>query len=98
MCPCTSRQSPTICVLLVGVGNQPAVVPVIWHPVIVIVRVTGVTLAVVVVVSLVGIGDVRTVVLVVLVAVLIDVLVVVTLVSHKVIVHIGLRDRAWGQR
>ena len=28
---------PTICVLLAGVGDEPAVVPVIWHPIIVII-------------------------------------------------------------
>ena len=52
--------------------------------------VAGVALAVLVVISLVGVGDVRTVVQVVLVTVLVDVLVAVALVPHKVGVGVNL--------
>lgn len=74
----------TIGVLLVRVGHESAVVPVVGNAVVVIVMVTGVSLAIFVMVGLVGIGHIGTVVQVVLVAVLIDILVVVASVSNAV--------------
>lgn len=74
----------TIRVLLVGIGHEPAVVPVVRNAVIVIVMVAGVSLAVFVVVGLVGVGYVGTVVQVVLVAIFINILIVVTGVSNEV--------------
>jgi len=77
---------PTISIQLVWVEGQSAVVLVVGDAIIVVIMVAGVSLAVLVVVSLVGIRDVRAVVQVVLVSVFIDVLVAVTLVSDTVIV------------
>lgn len=87
----------TIGVLLVGIGHEPAVVPVIRNAVIVIVMVAGVSLAVFVVVGLVGIGYIGTVVQVVLVAIFINILIVVTGVSNEVRVRVKLeRERNGG--
>lgn len=80
----------TIGVLLVGIGHEPAVVPVVRNAVIVIVMVAGVSLAVFVVVGLVGVGYVGTVVQVVLVAIFINILIVVTGVSNEVRVRVKL--------
>jgi low affinity Fe/Cu permease len=91
---CELKKAPTVRVFLVWVEHKPTVVPVIWNTIIVIIRVAGIALAVVVMVSLVGVGDVWAVVLVVLVAVIIYVLIVVTLVSNEIIVLIDLGDRA----
>ena len=76
----------TIRVQLIRVEGQSAVVFVIRDAIVVIIMVTGVSLAIFVMVSLVGIGDVWAVIQVVLVSVLINVLVTVTLVSHSVII------------
>ena len=59
----------TIRIQLIGVSGQSAVVLIVWDTVIVVIMVTGISLAVLVVVRLVGIGDVGAVVQVVLVAV-----------------------------
>lgn len=91
--PCTRVFLLTIRVQLIFVGCQSTVVPIVRDTVIVIVEVTGVPLAVLIVVCLVGVGDVRTVVQVILVTVFIDILVVVTLVSYKVIVCVSLLER-----
>lgn len=69
---------------MVRIGHEPAVVLVIRNAVIVIIMVTGVSLAVFVVVSLVGVGHIGTVVQVVLVAIFINILIVVTGVSNEV--------------
>ncbi len=76
----------TICVQLVWVKSQSAVVLVIRDPIVVVIMVTGVSFAILVMVSLIGIGDVWAVVQVVLVSILINVLVAVTLVSYTVII------------
>lgn len=81
---------PTVRVQLVLVGSQSAIVLVIRYAIIVVIIVARVPFTVLVVVSLVGIGHIGTVVQVVLMAILIDVLVVVTLISHQVIVYVGL--------
>lgn len=81
---CVSLDRLTIGVCLIGVMNQPAVVFVIWNAIVVIVMVAGVTLAILVMVRLVGVGYVGAVVQVVLVTVLINVLVVVALVSNTI--------------
>lgn len=75
---------------MIWVEGESAVVFVVRHTIIVIVVITGISFAVLVVVNLVGVGDVRTVVKVVLMAILIDVLVVVTLVSNVVRVRVDL--------
>lgn len=74
----------TIRVQLIGVKHQSTVVFFIRNAIIVIVMVAGITLAIFVVVCLVGIGDVGAVVQVILVTILINVLVVVALVSHAI--------------
>ena len=84
----------TIKVQLVPVGNQSAVVPVVRDTVVVIVVVARVSLAVVIMVGLVAIGDVGAVVQSVLVAVLIDVVVVVAHVPHQVAVRVTLQTHA----
>lgn len=76
----------TIRVQLVRVEGQSAVVLVIRDAVVVVIVVTSVSLAVLVMVGLVGVGDVRAVVQVVLVSILIDVLVAVALVSHAIVI------------
>lgn len=76
----------TIRVQLVRVEGQSAVVLVIRDAVVVIIMVTGVSLAILVMVSLVGVGNVWAVVQVVLVSIFINVLIAVTLVSHTVII------------
>jgi len=88
----------TVGIQLIGVRGQPAVVLVVGDTVVVVVVVTGVPLAVLVVVRLVGVGDVRAVVQVVLVSVLVDVLVAVALVAHAVIVGIHLVAHLRGDR
>ena len=84
----------TIRIQLIGVSGQSAVVLIIWDTIIVIIMVTGISLAVLVMVRLVGIRDVGAVVQVVLVSVLIDVLVTVTLVAHAVVIriHLGVQE------
>jgi hypothetical protein len=74
----------TIRVQLVRVGHQTTVVFLVGDAIVVVVVVTGVALAVLVVVDLVCVGDVWTVVQVVLVPILVDVLVAVALVPHEV--------------
>lgn len=74
----------TIGILLVRIGHKSAVVPVIRNAIIVIIMVTGISLAIFVMVSLVGIGHIGTVVQVVLVAVFINILIVVTGISNAV--------------
>lgn len=74
----------TIRVQLIRVKGQPAVVFFIWDAIIVVVMVAGITFTILVVVGLVGVGDVRAVVHVVLVTVFVNVLVVVTFVSHAI--------------
>lgn len=83
----------TIWVLLLRVVSEAAVVPVIWDTIIVIIRITGISFAVLIVVSLVSVGDVRAVILVVLVAIFIYVLIIVTLVTNKVIICISLAKK-----
>ena len=87
----------TIRVQLVRVGCQPAVVLVVRYTIIIIIIVTSVSFAILVMVSLVGVGHIWTVVQVVLMAVFINVLVIVTLISNQVIVNISLLDK-YGQR
>lgn len=82
----------TVDVRLLRVGHQPAVVPVVGHAVVVVVVVAGVAFAVAVVVGLVAVGDVGAVVPGVLLAVLVNVLVVITPVSHQVVVGVPLRN------
>lgn len=74
----------TIRVQLIRVKGQPAVVFFIWDAIIVVVMVAGITFTILVVVGLVGVGDVRAVVHVVLVTVFVNVLVVVTFVSDAI--------------
>lgn len=83
----------TIWVLLLRVVSEAAVVPVIWDTVIVIIRVTRISFTILIMVSLVSIGDVRAVILVVLVAIFIYVLIIVTLVTNKVIICISLPQK-----
>lgn len=83
----------TIWVLLLRVVSEATVVPVIWDTIIVIIRITGISFTILIVVSLVSIGDVRAVILVVLVAIFIYVLIIVTLVTNKVIICIGLPQK-----
>lgn len=85
------RETLTVRVQLVPVGHQSAVVPVIRYTVVVIIVVAGVSLPVLVVVSLVAVGDVGTVVQRVLVAILVDVIAVITHVSHQVTVGVQLQ-------
>lgn len=80
----------TIRISLVGIKFQSAVIPVIRNTIIIIIEIAGITLAVLIVVGLVGIGNVGTVVQIVLVTILIDILIVVTFVTHKVRVGISL--------
>lgn len=80
----------TIWVLLIRVVSEAAVVPVIWDTIIVIIRITGISFAILIVVGLVGIGDVRAVILVVLVAIFVYVLIIVTLVTNQIIICISL--------
>jgi len=77
---------PTIRVQLIRIEDQSAVVFVIRDAIIVVVVVTSISLAILVMVNLVSVGDVWAVVQIVLVSVLINVLVTVTLVSHTVII------------
>lgn len=86
----------TIRVLLVRIGHESAVVPVIRNAVIVIIVVTGISLAVFVVVSLVGVGHIGTVVQVVLVAIFINILIVVTGIPNAVRVRVKLKERNGG--
>lgn len=95
---CNSMQSfkcyiLTIRVQLVRVGCKSAVVLIIRYTIIIIIIVTCIPFAILVMVSLVGIGHVGTVVQVVLVAVFINVLVIITLISNQVIVYVILMDR-----
>lgn len=83
----------TIRVQLVRVWCKSAVVLIIRYTIIIIIIVTCVPFAILVMVSLVGIGHVGTVVQVVLIAIFINVLVIITLISNQVIVYIGLMDR-----
>ena len=76
----------TIRVQLVRVKGQSAVVLFIGDSIIIIIMVAGVSLAIFVMVSLVGVRDVWAVVQIVLVSVLINILIAVTLVSHTVII------------
>lgn len=78
------RGQLTIRVQLIRVKSQPAVVFVIRNAVVVIIMVAGVTLAILVVICLVGVGYVGAVVQVVLVTVLVNVLVVIALVSYTI--------------
>lgn len=80
----------TIRVQLIFVGHQSAVVFLIRDPIVVIVEITSVSLAVFVVVGLVGVGYVGAVIQVVLVSVFINVLIVVTLVTNSVIIRVRL--------
>lgn len=85
----------TIRVLLLRVVSEATIVPVIWDTIIVIIRITGISFTIFIMVSLVSIGDVRAVILVVLVAIFIYVLIVVTLVTNKVIICISLPQKIW---
>lgn len=69
---------------MIRVKDQSTVVFFIRNAVIVIIMVTGITLAIFVVVCLVGIGDVGAVVQIILVTIFINVLIVVTLVSYAI--------------
>lgn len=80
----------TVRIQLVGVGGQSAIVLVIRYTIVIIIKVACVSFAVFVVVGLVGVGHVRTVVQVVLMAIFVNILVVVTLVSHQVVVYVHL--------
>lgn len=80
----------TIRIQLIWIENQSAVVFFIRDAIIIIIVVTGITFTILVVVSLVRIGDVRAVVKVVLVTVLIDILVAVTFVSNAVRIRVEL--------
>lgn len=83
----------TIRVQLIGVGCQSAVVLLVRYTIIIIVVVTCVSFAILVMVSLIGVGHIGTVVQVVLMAVFINVLVIVTLISNQVIVYVSLLDK-----
>lgn len=83
----------TVRVLLFRVVSKTTIVPVIWDTIIIIIRITGISFTIFIMVSLVCIGDVRAVILVVLVAIFIYVLVVVTLVTNKVIICISLPQK-----
>lgn len=83
----------TIRILLVRVRREAAVVPVIWDTIVVIVRITSIPFSITVMISLIGVGNVRTVVLVILVTIFIYVLIVVTLVPNQVIIHIRLKAK-----
>lgn len=88
----------TIRIQLIWIENQSAVVFVIRDAIIIIIVVTGISFTILVVVSLVRVGDVRAVVKVVLVTVLIDILVAVTFVSNTVRIRVELlRVRAQNQ-
>lgn len=76
----------TIRVQLVRIEGEPTVVLVIRDAIIIIIVVTGVSLSILVMVSLVGVRDVWAIVQIVLVSILIDVLVAVTLVSYAVVI------------
>lgn len=76
---------------MIWVEGESAVVFFIRHAIIIIIVITGVSFPVLVMVDLVGVGNVGTVVKVVLMSILIDVLVVVTLVSNVVRVRVDLR-------
>lgn len=80
----------TIRVDLIRVEGQPTVVFFIRNAVIVIIMVTGITLAILVVVCLVGVGYVGAVVQIVLVTIFVNVLVVVALVSYAIWVRVDL--------
>lgn len=80
----------TIGVLLLRVVSEATIVSVIWDTIIVIIRITGISFSIFIMVSLVSIWDVRAVILIVLVAIFIYVLIVVTLVTNKVIICISL--------
>lgn len=83
---------------MIWIENQSAVVFVIRDAIIIIIVVTGISFTILVVVSLVRVGDVRAVVKVVLVTVLIDILVAVTFVSNTVRIRVELlRVRAQNQ-
>lgn len=83
----------TIRVQLVCIGCKSAVVLIIRYTIIIIIIVTCVPFAILVMVSLVGVGHVGTVVQVVLIAVFIDILVIITLISNQVIVYVVLMER-----
>lgn len=83
----------TISVQLVCIGRQSAVVPLVRYSVVVVIMVARIPFAILVVVSLVGVGHVRAVVVVVLMAIFIDVLVVIALVSHQVVIDVHLMSR-----
>lgn len=88
----------TISVLLLRVVSEATIVPVVWDTVIVIIRITGISFTIFIMISLVSIGDVRAVILVVLVAIFIYVLIVVTLVTDKVIICISLPKKKKSKR
>lgn len=69
---------------MIRVKGQAAVVFVVRDAVIVIIMVAGITLAILVVVCLVGVGDVWAVVQVVLVTIFVNVLVVIALVAYAI--------------
>lgn len=77
---------------MIFIGNQSAVVFLIRDAVIIIIVVASISFTILVVISLVSIGDVRAVVQVVLVTVLIDILVAVTFVSNTVRIGVDLLE------
>lgn len=78
---------------MIRVECQPAVIFVVRDTVVVIIMVTDITFSVFVVVSLIGVRNVRAVVQVILVPILVNVLVAVALVSHAVRIRVELLER-----
>lgn len=77
---------------MIWVGNQSAVIFVIRDTIIVIIMVTGITFSILVMVSLIGIGDIGAVIKIILMAIFIYVLVVVTLITYEVRIGVFLPE------
>lgn len=80
----------TISVKLIWVENQSTVIFIIRDAIIVIIVITSISFAIFVMVSLVGIGNIRAVVQVVLMTIFVNVLIAVALISYTVRVCIKL--------
>lgn len=93
ICQGESYPALTICIYLIWIRHKSAVVPIIRNSVIVIVMVTGISFTIIVMVCLVSIGNIGTVIQVILMAILIYVLVIITLVSNQIIIHIRLKKK-----
>ena len=83
----------TIRVQLIRVESQSAVVFIIGDAIIIIIIITSISFPILVVISLIGIGNVGAVVQIVLMAVFINVLVAVTFISHTIRVCVKLLKR-----